>query len=219
MSHFTIIDDDFAPERATDAAEKVGADLPDVEPRCHKSRTRHVYRRAFSESKLLEVMPYELEDETSYHVMSGGNVDSLSFIKAVIRLQRLDYLLFSTWCMAHDDIAQIKEWCDAGKIGRLDAYVGEIFTGSYATEHRALLPIVRATGGRICIFRNHSKVYAGIGEKFAFGVESSANINTNPRTENTCLTVGRGIFDFYKSFFDGVKSFQRDFDDWTPWNG
>lgn len=65
--------------------------------------------------------------------------------------------------------------------------------------------------GRIAVFRNHSKIYAGYNEaeNFYFGINTSANINinTNPRTENGCIICRRDIFDFYKEYFDGIKSF------------
>lgn len=66
--------------------------------------------------------------------------------------------------------------------------------------------------GRVAVFRNHAKIYAGYGPKFAFGIESSANINTNPRTENGCITIGREIYEFYKEYFDGIISFIKDED-------
>jgi len=37
----------------------------------------------------------------------------------------------------------------------------------------------------------HAKIFAGHGPKFYFGIQTSANINTNPRTENGCITIGR----------------------------
>jgi hypothetical protein len=191
----------------------------DVQARCLRRKDTHVYRRAFSESKLLDILDPVFSPGTSYHCISGGDIDSLSYLKHIIRQQDLRYLLFSTWCMADDDVLQFGEWVDAKKIARVDAYCGEIFPGSYSGQHKALVDVVRGCGGRCCIFRNHAKIYAGIGDKFAFAIESSANINTNPRTENTTITVGDEVFRFYKDFFDGIKSFRRDFDTWTPWQG
>lgn len=186
--------------------------------RCHERKTSVAqFRRAWSESKLLEILPVNLREGYSYHCISGGNIDSLSYLKHIIRLQPLDYCLFSTWCMAEEDVRQFGEWTEGGKIGRLDAYVGEIFPGSYAKQHKALRPIVAATGGRVCVFRNHAKIYAGTGPKFCFAVESSANINTNPRTENTTIHIGADIFEFYKEFFDGIKSYAKDFPNWKPY--
>lgn len=44
-----------------------------------------------------------------------------------------------------------------------------------------------------------------------------SNVNTNPRTENTTINIGSDIFEFYKGFFDGIKSYERDFDRVQPW--
>ena len=110
--------------------------------------------------------------------------------------------------MAGDDVLQVDEWLTAGKIKNLDAYVGEIFPNTYRSEWIKLNEIFnKHKCGRIAVFKNHSKIFAGYGDKFHFGIETSANINTNPRTENGCITIGEDIYEFYRSYFDGIKSF------------
>lgn len=175
---------------------------------CIKRNTKSIYRRAFSETQLLDIMPLDMKDGESYHCITGGDVDSLSFLKIVLRQQNLEYLLFSTWCMASEDIHQFEDWLASGKIKKIDAYVGEIFPGNYKQEYKLLVPLIEKYGGRVAVFRNHSKIYAGYGDKFYFGIQSSANINTNPRTENGCITIDKGLFEFYKEYFDGIKSFE-----------
>ncbi len=191
-----------------------------IHSRCIKRRQANVLHRAWSESKLLDILDYNLEEGHSYHCISGGDVDSLSYLKVVIRQNNpLDYCLFSTWCMADDDVLQFREWLLEGKIKRLDAYVGEIFPNSYRHEYAYLKEILAkySPGGRVCVFKNHSKIFAGSGPNFQFAIESSANINTNPRTENTTITVGADIYEFYKNFFDDIKSFTSDYPDWEPY--
>jgi hypothetical protein len=188
---------EFLKEQESGVKEiKQNEDLPKFQnaERLHtlKRKTSNIYRRAFSELNLLENLEKDMQEGYSYHCISGGDVDSLSYLKHIIKQQNLDYCLFSTWCMADDDILQFEEWINAGKIKRLDAYCGEIFPGSYRKQWLALKETVAKCGGRVAIFKNHSKIYAGIGEKFSFGIESSANINTNPRTENACITIGGG---------------------------
>jgi hypothetical protein len=177
---------------------------------CLKRSDRQIYRRSYSETQLLDLimsdMPFKPGE--SYHFITGGDVDSLSFLKIILRQQNLDYCLFSTWCMASEDIYQIQDWLESGTIKKVDAYVGEIFPGTYQLEYALLKPIIENHGGRVAVFRNHSKIFAGYGPLFHFGIETSANINTNPRTENGCITVGREIYDFYKSYFDGIISFE-----------
>jgi hypothetical protein len=111
--------------------------------------------------------------------------------------------------MASEDVWQFKDWLESGKIKKIDAYVGEIFPGTYRLEHKMLKPLIESYGGRVAVFRNHSKIFAGYGDKFYFGIETSANINTNPRTENGCITIDKGLFEFYKTYFDGIVSFEK----------
>jgi len=176
---------------------------------CLVRSDKHLFRRAYSESKLLDAVGINFKDGESYHCITGGDVDSLSYLKSILRQQNLDYCLFSTWCMAAEDILCFSEFLEKGQIKKLDAYVGEIFPGSYKIEYQMLKDLFEKYNcGRIAVFKNHSKIYAGYGNKFAFGIQTSANINTNPRTENGCITIGKDIFDFYKQYFDGINSFE-----------
>lgn len=200
-------DNDFVFDKKQEQKQKADNSTHRRTTECIKRNDKTIYRRAFSETQLLDVLGFDFKDGESYHCITAGDVDSLSYLKCVLRQQDLDYCLLSTWCMAADDILQIDEWLQAGKIKKLDCYVGEIFPGTYSYEYKKLKELITPEIGRIAVFRNHSKIYAGIGKKFAFGIETSANINTNPRTENGCVTIGHEIFEFYKAYFDGIKSF------------
>ncbi len=162
--------------------------------------------------KSLYWMPLQLQASISKTATvttssQGGDIDSLSFLKAVLRQQPLDYVLASTWVISREHILQLWEWIDKGMIKKLDIYIGEIFKGKH--EHQLLMEMYEEHPdlGRVAIFRNHSKVYAGTGPLFSFGIQSSANINTNPRTEQACIIIDQGLFEFYKEFFDGINSF------------
>ena len=173
---------------------------------------KFLYRRAFSESSLLDALAapgFNFENGHVYNFITGGDIDSLSFLKAILRQQPLDYCIASTWCMGSGDILQFREWAETGRIRHLDIYVGEIFAGTYSTEWSMLQDIYKdhPTLGRLALFRNHSKIFAGTGPLFSFGVQSSANINTNPRTEQASVTIDEGIYRFYRDYFDGIKSF------------
>ena len=200
----------FTPKRE-EKADKDNAPIQQTHRRsteCIVRNDRMIYRRAFSETQLLDVLGFDFKEGENYHCITAGDVDCLSYLKCVLRQQDLEYCLFSTWCMAADDILQFEEWLKRGKIKRLDAYMGEIFPNSYKMEYQKLKEVFeKYKCGRIAIFKNHSKIYAGFGEKFAFGIETSANINTNPRAENGCVTIGKEIFEFYKKYFDGIISF------------
>lgn len=178
---------------------------------CVTHSERYLYRRSYSESSLLDAMGIEqLRQGDCWHFITAGDVDSLSYLKVMLRHQNIKHLIVSTWCMAAEDILQFDEWIEQGKIKKIDFYVGEIFPSSYRIEYGMLNELIeKHKCGRIAVFRNHSKVYAGDGEKFKFAIETSANINTNPRTEQGVMTINDDIYHFYKEYFDKIKSFEQ----------
>ena len=190
--------------------------IQDVRSVSHKLKNRHFCRRLLSEHQLESVVEWDFEDGASYHFLSQGDIDSFSFLKFILRQQSLEYLISSTWCMAEQDVLEFENYYNLGRIQKLDFYVGEIFPGTYCIEYSKLSKLVNRCGGRIAVFRNHSKVFVGFGSRFDFVIEGSANINTNPRCENTCITLDSNLANFYKDFYDGIVSFQRDFDGWKP---
>lgn len=173
--------------------------------------------RLLSEAALSEVLPWHLEEGTAYHVLSAGDVDSLTYLRHIARAQRLDYVALSTWCMATSDAQEMLEWCKRGDVRRFDFYVGEIFKSGYRGCLDVLDEICALTGGRVARFRNHSKLMIFFGEHYSGVIESSANVDTNPRTEQTCITVDRGLAEFYLDYFDGINDFDGRYKEWTPW--
>lgn len=110
--------------------------------------------------------------------------------------------------MAETDVARLSELHAGGRIGRLDCYVGEVFPTSRIAEWYGLSKLCPATGGRLVVSRNHAKVMAGLhtASGFAVVIESSANVNTNPRAEQTTLTVDRRLYDFYADAFSRFRN-------------
>jgi hypothetical protein len=174
-------------------------------------RHRIETRRAKSEVHLAEILPAVIDDGCSYHVISHGDVDALSYLAHALCAVTFDRVILSTWCMAQADVDQLSAWLDESLIGRLDLYVGEIFPSQYGDEYIAARRLIDAFGGRIVVARNHSKVIAACNDEtgYALVCESSANVNTNPRIEQTTLTASRALFDFYAEFFSGLETLDR----------
>ena len=178
----------------------------------HRKGHRQLSRKASSEQALMKAMDWHFEEGDSYHCFSWGDVDSMSYLKHVLHQQRIHYLALSTWCMAGEDVEDLREWYHRGMIRRVDFFMGEIFQGSYPEVYADVKDFVEEEQGRLVIFRNHSKVMAIIGERFDCLIESSANVNTNPRSENTVLTVDRELTAAYVDLFNGIKSFNSEDD-------
>lgn len=198
---------EFDPDELFDTIEDTEQE---IEAKALTITNQHLFHRLNSERMLEEILPDDVQIGASYHFISGGDVDSFSFLQWLLRKTRLKRCLCSTWCISKVDIEEFHRQIRLGRIAQMDFYVGEILPKSYPEEYAQMGEIARDSGGRLAVFRNHSKVMAGIGEKLSFAIESSANVNTNPRTEQTVVTIDRGIADFYFSFFDGIISFDKD---------
>ena len=179
----------------------------------HRYGHRHLTRKASSEAALSGALDWYFSEGDCYHCFSFGDVDSLTFFKHILRQQRVHYLALSTWCMDGEDVDDLREWHRRGMLGRVDFYVGEIFPGSYPEVYDAVLDFLPECGGRLAVFRNHSKVMMVLGERFDCLIEASANVNTNPRSENTVITVDRQLVRDYIELFNGIKSFDHSTDD------
>ena len=181
-----------------------------------KTVTRHTVSRIMSEIALEQNLPWHFEQGVSYHCFSFGDVDSLTYLRVIVKQQHIKYAILSTWCIAMEDIHEIADWLEKKYLDRIDIFVGEIFKSTYLWVWNALVEMCKKYNCRLSIFRNHSKVMVIFGENFDAVIESSANVNTNPRSEQTCITVDRDLALWYKSIFDKVVSFNRDFDDVQP---
>ena len=177
----------------------------------HRMGARQLWRKAASEKALEDAIDWHWREGDSYHCFSFGDVDSFSFFKMVLRQQPIRYAAISTWCMAGEDVIDLRKWHERGLVGRVDFFMGEIFKGSYPDVYAATKEFIAECGGRLVIFRNHSKVMAIEGERFDCLIESSANINTNPRSENTVVTVDRELTADYIRLFSQIVPFNQDY--------
>ena len=209
LSDFTM---DFAEVAPTMFENGVELDT-EVSLRVLANMTGHKMRRIQSEIALEKELPWHWEPNVSYHCISTGDVDGLTYLRAAVKQQKIRYALVATWSLAAEDVRELRHWVNRGYIGRLDVYVGEMFLSQgRAIERRELINLCRESGGRLVIFRTHAKVIAIFGERFDCAIAGSANINTNPRVEEMIITVNSELAKFYKDFFDEIKSFERNFD-------
>lgn len=204
--------------RATEPSEE------QIKARACRTHQRAIMRKAMSEQHMNEVLDWHLKDGYTYHCISGGDVDFLTYMRGIVKQHPLEYCLFSTWCMAMEDAQEIGEWLHRGMVKLVDVYVGEIFIQHYMAIFDYLADLLPQYGGRLCMQRNHAKVMAGYwkdtrGRIHGVAVTSSANINTNPRIEQAVITVDKDVADFYKGFFDDLKPKNAWPLAWPPWEG
>lgn len=138
---------DNAKGDAKNGAERQDNPNKDRSVMCCRTKGRYVERRVKSELALEESLPWHFEEGMAYHCFSFGDVDSLTYLRAIVKQQRVEYAMLSTWCMAVTDVDEIRKWLQRGYLGRIDFYVGEIFQASYAAIYLMLSDLVREFGG------------------------------------------------------------------------
>ena len=174
-----------------------------------KRKNRHLTRRAKSEEVLRSVLPDYVDTGDSYHVMSSGDVDSMSFMTFYMVNYTFDDVLISTWVIADSDIDNLIDLMKNGRIKKLKLCLGEIYPGTYPAEYARLLKMRDEFNFQMVVARNHSKIMLMKNSDMDLVIESSANVNTNPRMEQTAIHNDKGLYDFYNDFFAGVKSIDR----------
>lgn len=171
-----------------------------------RKQTRLQLRRATSEATLAQVLPSPIQPGTSCHIISAGDVDALSFIAHVARQHtRLDELLVSTWCLALPDVQWLADQQKARRIGRLRFYCGEILRATYPDTYDAICHLESAGKATLAISRNHAKISLIKAGKARYTIESSANMNTNPRIEQTAIHTDPALHAFYDEFFTAIR--------------
>jgi len=176
----------------------------------HRMSKRPMERKAQSEKSLEDAIHrWSFREGDSYHCFTFGDVDFMTFVKFILRQQYAPYIAVSSWVISGEDILDLQEWQRRGLIGRIDLFLGEIFERSYPDAYKVARELISQCGGRLCIIRNHSKLVAIQGERFNALIESSANMNTNPRSENAVVTVDRRLVEDCIDFLAGIQPFNR----------
>jgi hypothetical protein len=183
-----------------------------VQSRACRAAHRHHMRRANAEAVLADMLPPRVVDGDTWHVMSRGDIDALSYVRHFLAgISHVDLLVMSTWCIARADLEEIGRWLDCGRVEQFDLYAGEIFPSQYGDEYELMLRMRETYGCRMVIARNHSKVTLMANESDACNlvIESSANVNTNPRIEQSAIHASADLLAWYLEFFRGLRSIDR----------
>ena len=120
--------DGIKPAEITEAEDDINVKQPDAIS--IKLKNKHFCRRLISEHQLETLTDWEFENGASYHFLSQGDIDSFSYLKFILRQQKIDYLITSTWVIARTDIEEFENYLKLGRIYKMDFYVGEILPSS-----------------------------------------------------------------------------------------
>lgn len=172
--------------------------------RQHQTRTR----RITSDEAVSAVLPPVIAPSESWHLLSSGDVDVLSLLRHLLHgAGHFDTVLMTTWRINRDDLEQIQAWIDAGLIETFHLLIDQRFARLAPDEYQLASRIAAQYGGSVTMCLNHSKVTlcACPQTDTWLVIESSANVNTNHRLEQSAIHNCRTLHDFYFEAFDGIR--------------
>lgn len=175
-------------------------------------RRRHAIktRRIESQDVLSAAVPAVIAPGESVHCMSQGDVDVLSYTAHFLAAAgHFDHVLMATWRINRDDLELIASWVDAGRIARFDLVIDQRFARLSPDEHSLALQICNASDGEVLLLLNHSKVTLLENDDTALVIESSANVNTNHRLEQTTICHDRALLAWYRDIYREHRSRRR----------
>lgn len=174
--------------------------------RTNQTRTRRVN----NDEQIAKLLPAKIDQGDSWHILSTGDLDVLSFTRHLLAgYGHFDSCVMSTWRINTADIEEIARWIDAGKIGEWHLIIDQRFQRLAPDSYAAMLDLNRIYGDSVSVSMalNHSKLTLleniEQGEKLV--IESSANVNTNRRLENTAIHACAVLHDFYSKALNGIR--------------
>ena len=184
---------------------------------CEEIDIRHLVLKSQSKEKVffsleaekrqlktaLPVMPTPSE---SYRMISvKGGFSSISLI-AHIAQEKIESLYVSTFRVG---VKQFEVLIDLKRKGLLEAVsiITSGLQGENQKKYDYLTPVLdgcEKNGWRICELNNHSKVILAKTKNGNYVIETSSNLNENPKIEQFIVENDEGLYNWYKDFFEAV---------------
>lgn len=166
-----------------------------------------LWRKAYGVEQFLEVLKFEPPKHGhSLHVMTGGNVDMICYLKyLLLHYPHMNRVVISTWCLGSAELLLMEQWHKEGRIDEYDMYTGEHTRQQCKVEWGKLMRMQEeGIVKRLVSSTIHCKLILCDTGTDKIVVETSSNFNMNPRLEQGCVTINDGLFDFYDGYLSRI---------------
>lgn len=173
-----------------------------------RREARHRMKRADRRENLREVLTELPDPGWSVHVLGCNKFDAWTWIPHSIELMggRADELLINTWIISSQHAKELVYLIRSGNVGRTTVMTGLLFKGKDPAAYALLVEELAKHDGRYLAVLSHAKItlLANKNNNQYITIESSANLSTNEKVEQTAVHNDRNLYDWYKGWFDGV---------------
>lgn len=171
-----------------------------------RNKKRKRFNIIKSERNLSEMMN-KLPDEEVYKFISDGGFSSISFLIYVAKRTHINNFMASSFRIGKKELNMINRLFMAGKIDRCSFAVGTLMANDNENEHKYryyenFKDLCERNGWKYYITNNHSKILLFDTIEGKFVLETSSNLNDNPKIEQFSFEKDEELFDFYKNAFE-----------------
>ena len=170
----------------------------------HKTKRFNLIRSLHEIEELTQTLP---EDEC-FKFLSAGGFSSISFIKFIADRAKINFMFASTLRIGRKHLWVLDELHRVGKLGICEFVVGSIMqndneTGKSYKYYDDLEKVCKINGWGLKVSNNHSKVLLFDTSAGKFVIETSSNLNENPKSEQFSFEKDAKLYEFYLNAFRG----------------
>lgn len=173
-----------------------------------KSKKRETFKIGKSLKILEELIPELPKQDESYRAISfEGGFASISFIAMVAKNEPILELTASTLRVGKKQLMTLQRMSDNGQLQSARFIVGGIMkenksTGKSYSYYDDFTAVCEKNGWEYEVVNNHSKIILMRTADNFYVVETSSNLNENPKIEQFCFENDKGLYDFYYDIYD-----------------
>ena len=169
-----------------------------------KKRKRYSIIRSTRE--LETIMPCLPEDEV-YKLVSDGGFSSISFVKYIAERTVIRNMHVSSFRIGKKELQLIDALHQQGKILKCNFAVGTLMKNAGMTVNRYhyydnFVGVCEKNDWKYMTVNNYSKLLLFDTDCGKFVLETSSNLNENPKIEQFSFEMDEELYRFYKSVFE-----------------
>lgn len=148
------------------------------------------------------------KDAVFKFISLAGGFASVNFIKFVALKEPILELTASTLRVGEKQFNYLSRLKEGGKLGKATFFIGSIMREDSKTSYdyfTKFQEVCEKCEWEFYVTNNHSKIILMRTEKNYFVLESSSNLNENPKIEQYSFENSKELYDFYYDFFNLLK--------------
>jgi hypothetical protein len=145
--------------------------------------------------------------------LSGGFA-SVNFIKTIANKEPIEELTASTLRIGEKQFICLSNLSKREKLQRATFFIGSIMEEDAAKNKKydyytRFMDTAKNFGWEVYVVNNHSKIILMRTNENYYVLETSSNLNENPKIEQYSLENSKELYDFYYNFFEILKTANR----------